>query len=135
MTESPVTNPVIRLERRLKQSPAAVWKALITPELLAKWWAPGEIRAEVGHRFTLDMGKWGQQPCEVKIVEPEKKLAYTFILNTTVTWELIPDGNGTLLVMTHEGFDPDSPVDRQAFEGVSGGWPTILEKLDKTLAA
>ena len=135
MPETQANPPVIRLERRLKQSPAAVWKALTTPELLAKWWAPGEIRAEVGHRFTLDMGKWGQQPCEVKAVEPERKLAYTFILNTTVTWELIPEAGGTLLVMTHEGFDPESPVDRQAFEGVSGGWPVILEKLGATLSA
>lgn len=124
----------IRLERRLKQPPAAVWKALITPELLAKWWAPGDIRAEVGHRFTLDMGKWGQQPCEVLEVELEKRLVYTFILNTTVIWELIPETEGTLLKMTHEGFDLESPRDLEAYNGVSGGWPTILERLDNTLS-
>jgi uncharacterized protein YndB with AHSA1/START domain len=135
MTDSTSTASVIRLERRIKQPPAAVWKALTTPELIAKWWAPGDIRAEVGHRFTLDMGKWGQQPCEVKAVDHEKKLVYTFILNTTVTWELIPEAGGTLLVMTHDGFDPDSPVDRQAFEGVSGGWPVIMGRLDAHLAA
>ena len=129
------TPPVIRLERRLNQPPSAVWKALTTPELLEKWWVPGAIRAEVGHRFDLDMGKWGVQPCEVTAVEVERKLAYTFILNTTVTWELSPDGDGTLLVMTHDGFDPDSTADRQAFEGQRGGWPTILERLTVAMSA
>lgn len=129
------TPPVIRLERRLNQPPSVVWKALTTPELLGKWWVPGAIRAKVGHRFELDMGKWGVQPCVVTAVEAERKLAYTFILNTTVTWELSPDGDGTLLVMTHDGFDPDSAADRQAFEGVRGGWPTILERLTVAMSA
>jgi uncharacterized protein YndB with AHSA1/START domain len=127
------TSPVVRLERRLKHSPSAVWKALTTPSLLAKWWVPGEVRAEVGHRFELDMGKWGVQACEVLEVVAERRLVYTFILKTKVTWELIPDGDGTLLKMTHEGFDASSPTDMKAFEGVSGGWPVILERLDASL--
>ncbi|UQU65832.1 SRPBCC domain-containing protein [Couchioplanes caeruleus] len=47
-----------------------VWRALTEPELLARWWATGDIKPIVGHRFTLDMGSWGQQPCEVLEVEP-----------------------------------------------------------------
>jgi uncharacterized protein YndB with AHSA1/START domain len=126
---------VIRCERRLKQSPAAVWKALTTPELVAKWWAPADIRAEVGHRFDIDMGKWGVQPSEVVEVEVEKRLAYRFVLDTLVTWELFSEDGGTRLVMTHTGLDLDSPMARQAYEGMSNGWPVILEKLDTLLSA
>lgn len=37
-----------------------VWAALTTPELLARWWAPGDIAPTAGHRFAMDMGAWGQ---------------------------------------------------------------------------
>jgi uncharacterized protein YndB with AHSA1/START domain len=126
---------VIRCERRLKQSPAAVWKALTTPELMAKWWAPADIRAEVGHRFSIDMGKWGVEPSEVVEVEVEKRLVFRFVLDTTVAWDLTPEGEGTLLTMTHTGLDLDSPIARQAYEGMSKGWPVILEKLGTFLSA
>ncbi|HEV3385768.1 MAG TPA: SRPBCC domain-containing protein, partial [Gemmata sp.] len=56
---------VIRLSQFIDHPPAKVWQALTDPRLHAKWWAAGDVKAVVGHRFTLDMGKWGQQPCEV----------------------------------------------------------------------
>ena len=69
---------VIRLSQFINHPPAKVWKALTVPELLAKWWAAGDVKPVVGHRFTLDMGQWGQQPCEVIAVEPERLLSYSF---------------------------------------------------------
>lgn len=122
----------IRLERVYAQAPRAVWRALTEPELLARWWAPGDIRAEVGHRFTMDMGPWGEQPCEVLVVEPERRLSYRFAeptLNTIITWELTPEGTGTRLTLTHEGFDLDSAMGRRAYEGMKPGWPGILERI------
>lgn len=70
----------------------------------------------------------GATSCPDCAVEVGTQARVTFILHTTVTWELSPDGDDTLLVMTHGGFDPDSHADRQAFEGVRGGGPTILER-------
>jgi len=32
------------------------------------------VRQIVGHRFDLDIGKWGKQPCAVLEVEPERLL-------------------------------------------------------------
>ena len=69
---------VIRLSRLIDHPPAKVWKALTDPAILAKWWAAGDVKPVVGHRFTLDMGSWGQQPCEVLAVEPERLLSYSF---------------------------------------------------------
>ncbi len=123
---------VIFLEHRYDHPPAAVWKALTDPAKVAQWWAPGDWRAEVGHRFTLDMGPFGKQTCEVVTVEPETTLKIKFaegVLDTFITWKLAADGPGTLLTFTHEGFDMDSPQGRQAYEGMRPGWPKILERI------
>lgn len=88
----------IRLEHVYKQAPDRVWKALTDPAMVARWWATGDIRAEVGHKFEMDMGKWGKQPCEVLAVEPERLFSYRFAeptLNTIITFRLAPEGEGT----------------------------------------
>ena len=73
-----MTQPgTIQLTQFIAHPPAKVWQALTDPALHARWWAAGDVRAEVGHRFTLDMGQWGQQPCEVLAVELERLLVYT----------------------------------------------------------
>ncbi|AUX40651.1 activator of HSP90 ATPase [Sorangium cellulosum] len=132
-----MTDPsTIRIERSYSHSPAALWRALTDPELHARWWAAGDVRAVVGHRFTLDMGKWGQQPCEVLAVEQERLLRYRFAagsLDTIITWELAPEGAGTRLTLTHEGFNLDSPMGRAALEGMKAGWPGVLGRLDAAL--
>jgi uncharacterized protein YndB with AHSA1/START domain len=126
------TPAVIRIDHVYRHQPAAVWKALTDPALHARWWAAGDVRPVVGHRFELDMGSYGQQPCEVVAVEPERLLRYKFAtgrLDTTITWQLAPEGEGTRLTLTHEGFDLDSPMSKAAFEGMKPGWPKVLERL------
>ncbi|BFU42464.1 SRPBCC family protein [Krasilnikovia sp. MM14-A1004] len=118
----------IECDQFIARAPAAVWRALTEPELLARWWAQGDIKPVVGHRFTLDMGEWGMQRCEVVAVEPERLLTYTFaegVLDTTITWRLEPEGAGTRLFLEHSGFAPDSP----ALKGMGNGWPGILARL------
>jgi uncharacterized protein YndB with AHSA1/START domain len=127
---------VIRLSQFIELPPARVWRALTDPSIHAKWWASGDVRAVVGHRFTLDMGQWGQQPCEVIAVEPERLLSYSFApgtLDTTITWRLEPENSGTRLYLEHSGFDLDSPLGRTAFEGMSGGWPMVLKRIAPAL--
>lgn len=105
------------------------------PALLAQWWAAGDIRAEVGHRFELDMGQWGKQPCEVLEVIPEQLLKYRFTEHWTLTWRLTPEGNGTRLTLLHEGFDLSRPKDRFALENMGKGWPDVLRRLGEVLLA
>ena len=131
-----MTRPaVICKEHFYRHPPSAVWKCLTDPSLHARWWAAGDVKPDVGHRFKLDMGKWGMQPCEVLQVIPERLLQFRFALNTTITWELIAERDGTRLKLTHEGFDLDSPMSRQAFEGMSNGWPAVLERMQPVLEA
>lgn len=128
-----MTEPgLIQLSEYIPHAPARVWQALTDPTLHAQWWAPGDVKAELGHRFTLDMGAWGQQPCEVIAVEPERLLVYTFApgtLATTITWRLEPEGAGTRLLFEQRGFDLDSPLGKTAFQGMGGGWPGILKRI------
>lgn len=135
-----MTQPgVIHLEQFIEHPPASVWKALTDPALVAKWWAPGDVKPIVGHKFTLDMGQpFGQQPCEVIAVEPERVLSYSFApgtLNTTVTWRLAPEGRGTRLTLEHNGFDLDSPLGKAAYAGMAGGWPKILTRIGPAIAS
>ncbi|MEU3739934.1 SRPBCC domain-containing protein [Streptomyces sp. NPDC032198] len=133
-------NDTITCEKFLPHPPrAAVWKALTEPELHARWWAAGDVKPVVGHRFTFDMGNnFGHQPCEVTEVDDERLLAYRFaegVLDTTITWTLHPEDGGTRLVLTHAGFDLDSRMGRQALAGMGNGWLHVLDNLAQTLAA
>ena len=126
----------IQLEHRYAHPPSKVWEALTDPKLHALWWAAGDVRPVVGHRFELDMGPWGKQPCEVLEAEHERLLKYRFAtgtLDTTITWQLIAEDGGTLLKLTHEGFNLDTPLGRKALEGMKPGWPKVLARLDDAL--
>ncbi len=129
---------VIRLSQYINHPPEKVWQALTDPSIHAKWWAAGDIKAVVGHRFTLDMGKWGQQPGEILAVELHRLLSYSFApgtLNTTITWRLEPENSGTRLHFEQSGFDLDSPMGKTAFEGMANGWPRVLERIAPAIAS
>jgi uncharacterized protein YndB with AHSA1/START domain len=116
--------------------PESVWRALTDPELHARWWAAGDVRPVVGHRFTLDMGPWGQQRCEVVAADPPRVFGYTFgegTLDTTITWRLVAEGRGTRLHLIQDGFDLDSPMGRQARDGMGEGWPHLVTRIGATL--
>lgn len=129
----------IQLTETMAYSPACIWKALTDPTLHAKWWAAGDVRAQQGHRFVLDMGPWGLQRCEVITVDAEQVFAFTFAigtLDTIITWRLVPEaqGNGTQLSLEHTGFNVDTPQGKAAWEGMRKGWPQVLTRLKGVLA-
>ena len=107
-----------------------VWAALTQPDLLARWWVPGDIAPVVGHRFILQMGQWGEIPCEIVEAREPELLVYTFNTTWTLTWELVAEGSGTRLMFEHAGFDLDDPQGRYAFEGMGIGWrDAVLPRL------
>ncbi|HEY8525527.1 MAG TPA: SRPBCC domain-containing protein [Acidimicrobiales bacterium] len=139
MTDATGTE-TLHVDQFLPHPPAKVWRALTEPELLARWWAAGDIAPAVGHRFELDMGPWGKQPCEVLAVEPERLIAYTFGTDGwTLTWRLEPEGTGTRLFLEHAGFDLDQPMHRNVFDTMGPGWrdevlPELARELDRVPA-
>jgi uncharacterized protein YndB with AHSA1/START domain len=127
----------VQITEILPYPPARVWHALTDPVLLAQWWAPGDFRPVLGHRFLLDMGPWGRQLCEVLAVQPQRLLSCSFApdtLHTAITWTLQPEGQGTRLSLEHAGFDLSSPLGQQAYQGMGAGWPGVLARLSQVLA-
>jgi uncharacterized protein YndB with AHSA1/START domain len=140
MTSSAASSPAsdtstIHVDQFVGHPPATVWKAITTPDLLARWWAEGDIAPVVGHVFHLDMGPFGRLRCEVLEVDADRRLVYTFGPDWTLTFTLVPEGRGTRLLLEHAGFDLDNPQHRFAFDNMGPGWrdevlPAIPALLD-----
>ncbi|MEU4641575.1 SRPBCC domain-containing protein [Micromonospora sp. NPDC023814] len=123
----------IAVDQFVAAPPSKVWRTLTEPELLARWWVPGDIAAVLGHRFHLQMPGWGAVACEVVEVVPEEKLVYTFNESWTLTWRLVAEGNGTRLLFEHSGFDLDQKSERNAFDRMGPGWrDKVLPQLAQT---
>ena len=119
----------IDIRRVYRAPPQRVWDAWTQPDQLAKWWAPGDIAATVGHRFHLQMPGWGAIPCEVLEVDEPELFVYTFG-DWTLTWRLVTEGRGTRLLLEHSGFDLDDGRARAAFERMGPGWrDTVVPRL------
>lgn len=116
----------IRVDQFIAASPETVWRTLTEPELVARWWAQGNIAATVGHEFTLEMPGFGAQPCRVLEVDRPSRFVYTFTTNWTLTWSLHPEGHGTLLLLEHSGFDLDDTRMAAAFERMGPGWRDVV---------
>ena len=102
-----------------QHSPEAVWEYLTNAELMELWLMKNDFQPVIGHKFQFQakpipkMGFDGNIFCEVLEIIPNKKLVYTWKggpkpgvigLDTTLTWSLSPEGEGTRLVLEHTGF-------------------------------
>lgn len=128
----------ITVEREVPHPPEKIWRALTQPQLIEEWLMKNDFMPHVGHRFQL-RGDWGGVlECEVLVVEPNRKLSYTWNFDdpangvqTVVTWTLTPEGKGTRLRMEQSGFRPDRP---QNYQGAKYGWQKFLGNLEQVLA-
>lgn len=119
----------IEVDEFLPHPASRVWAALIDPAELSQWFMASDFRPEIGHQFTLDTGSWGTTRCTVTAIEPEGLLRYTWRngpLDTVVTWKLVPEGTGTRLLLEHHGFNLSDPAQRRAFDGMNGGWRSMV---------
>jgi uncharacterized protein YndB with AHSA1/START domain len=120
--------------------PEIVWEFLTTPELLAQWLMPNDIKAIKGHSFMFktkpypQMGFDGNVYCEILDTQPFEKLVYswkggpgdgTYTLDSVVTWTLIRKNNGTDLFLDHDGFGTEG--NQFGFESMNAGWKGMLE--------
>ena len=128
------------VEREIAHPLEKIWRALTQPHLIEAWLMKNDFSPVVGHRFNL-RGEWcGVLDCEVLVVEPERRLSYTwdfthddpaFNLESVVTFTLVPTNGGTLLRMEQSGFRPEQ---KQAFGGAAAGWREFFAKLEQALA-
>lgn len=121
------------VEREFAHPPEMLWRALTTPHLMAEWLMESAFAPVVGTRFQF-RADWGTVDCVVRVVEPERRLAYTwdaYSLKSVVTFTLTPTATGTRLRMEQTGFRPNQTP---FLEGARAGWPRFLENLDALLA-
>jgi uncharacterized protein YndB with AHSA1/START domain len=146
MSVESAVKPSLTLKRRFKAPPAKVFAAWTDPEKIKRWMGPGEIvtvAAETdpraGGRYRILMRRPDGAEHNVggvyREVVANEKLVFTWAWKVAppdepheslVTVLFKPDGDGTLLTLTHEKlFDEDS---RQGHEH---GWIGALDKLEK----
>lgn len=128
------------VERDIPFPPEKIWRALTQPHLMEEWLMKVDGFAPVvGNGFRLS-GDWGGVECEVRTVEPNEALSYTwnyahedpaYALESVVTFTLTPTGSGTNLRMEQVGFRPDQ---KQALGGATFGWTQNLANLEQAVA-
>ena len=138
------TNIKARVDMIIKAPVSTVWEALTKPEIIKKYffgtdtdtdWKPGSPV-----RFS---GEWKGRTYEDKgtVIEndPNQRLSYDYWSSmsgiedkpenyVTVTYQLLPDGDGTILSVTQDNI-PDEDTKEHSVEN----WTMVLTNLKKLL--
>jgi uncharacterized protein YndB with AHSA1/START domain len=141
-----VVAPKVVLRRRIDAPPSKVYAACTRAELLGRWFGPKGFfdcqvaaDARVGGRFALRMlgprGFYGAEGVYREVV-PGARIVMTWRcveapageapdpFESLVTFDLRPDGEGTLLTLIHEGL-----ADEATAESAAASWRHELDKL------
>jgi len=134
---TPTTRSVI-VEKEMPHPPEKIWRALTEGGLIRQWLMDNEFQPVVGHRFqfrTTPSPHWnGVVESEVLVVEPRKKLSYTWTsggLDCVVLWTLTPTSGGTHVRMEQSGIPADQEA---AYRGATYGWQKFVGALEDVTA-
>ena len=133
MTNAATEARSVVIEREMPYSPEKIWRALTQPHLIEEWLMKNDFKPVVDHRFNF-RADWGAVECQVRAVEPNKTLSYTWAaygLESVVTWTLTATRTGTHLRMEQSGFRPDQ---QQAYQGAKYGWQNFIGSLERVVA-
>lgn len=125
---------IIQVERRIAAQPAAVFRYLTESDLWARWQGEAvELEPTPGGRFMVRTAEGQVVEGVFLAVEPDRRVVVTWGWRqhprmppgtSTVEFELTPDGDGTLVRLTHRGLPPeDVPIHR-------AGWDVFLPRLE-----
>jgi uncharacterized protein YndB with AHSA1/START domain len=134
----------IVIEREMLHPPEKVWRALTQGALIEEWLMQNDFRPVAGRRFNFratPMPHWnGVVDCEVLVIEPLKRLSYSWNasgeeaangLKTVVTWTLTPTKSGVLLRLEQSGFRPEEEAN---YQGARYGWQKFVTGLERVVA-
>jgi uncharacterized protein YndB with AHSA1/START domain len=142
----PSAKPSLTIKRRIKAPPAKVFAAWTDPEKVKRWMGPGDVKVlfsecdpRTGGRYRWLMQAPSGEQHDVSGVYREvvanEKLVFTWAWKSTpereslVTVEIRPDGEGSLLTLTHEQFFDTDARDRHQH-----GWNGALDKMERMFA-
>ncbi|WP_206184919.1 SRPBCC family protein [Thermoactinospora rubra] len=111
----------LHMRRRLPHPPDKVWRALTEPEHLAAWF-PAEVAID-GNRIRFSFGPDGV----ITDRDPPRLFAFTWG-EDHLRWEILPDGEGSVLLLTH------TFADRYGAASFASGWHICLAALKTHLA-
>lgn len=115
---------VLRMERRLGHPPARVWPALTEPAQLARWFPSAvEIDLRPGGALTFTDEGAPSASGVITDLDPPRLVAFTWD-SDHLRFELLPDGDGSVLLLTHT-FD-----DRAGAASFAAGWDACIAALD-----
>lgn len=145
--EAGMTQSLVRLEellntggeplvivRTLRAPVAQVWRALTQLNEIRRWFFDlEEFKPEVGFKFEFAVEHKGfnyRHVCKVTAVIPEKRIAYTwrykgFKGDSLVTYDLVPEGRQTRLILTHAGLETFPETRSFARKNFLQGWTFI----------
>jgi uncharacterized protein YndB with AHSA1/START domain len=131
------TTRTLVIEREMPHPPEKIWRALTQGELMKEWLMENDFQPEVGHKFNLraaPVPNWnGIIDCEVLVVEPNRKLSYswgTMGMGTVVVWTLVATSGGTLVRMEQSGFRADQEAN---YKGANYGWQKFIGNLERVV--
>ena len=142
MTQESKTNAAestrsVVIERVFPYPLEKLWRALTESQIVAQWLLKNDFEPVVGRKFQFrsePVPNWdGVIDCEVLIVDPLKRLSYSWSslgLDSVVLWTLTPAEGSTHLRMEHSGFRPDQ---QQAYGGAKYGWQKFLGALERVV--
>jgi uncharacterized protein YndB with AHSA1/START domain len=126
------------VEREMPYPAEKVWRALTQGPLIKEWLMDNDFQPVAGHKFkfrsTPVQGWDGIIDCEVVVVEPNKKLSYTWTtmgLATVVVFTLAASNSGTKVRMEQSGFRSDRDA---AFKGATYGWQKFIGNMERVVA-
>ena len=132
------TTRSVVVEREMPHPPEKIWRALTQGELIKEWLMDNDFEPAVGHKFRFQskpVNTWnGVINSEVLIVEPNKRLSYTWNtlgVDSVVVWTLTPTKHGTLVRMEQSGFRADQELN---YKGAKYGWTKFIGNLDTVVA-
>ena len=137
----------LRITRRFDASPERVFDAFLNPEIARKWLFTSPDTDITARRVELDArvgGKWFMtNPCQgmelegggeyLEIARP-RRLVFTFAIPMLgpgvdrIVVEIVPDGAGCILTLTHELLPPEF------HDATENGWGKMFVRLDAVLA-
>ncbi|WP_280341794.1 SRPBCC family protein [Nocardia abscessus] len=128
--------PTLRFERRLAHPPEKVWRAISDPSEMAAWFpatVTTALRPGAAMRFTFaEAPETVDSASDGEVLEVDPPKVYMFRWNQDVLrFELVADGDGTLLIFTH--VLGGGPRARLGVARSATGWDRCLSALAAAL--